>query len=845
MTDIRHRTRFGSLLRFFVRALGLLGVLAAVAGGVILAIESPQVFALRKFEQIEATIRSILASPEAIVTQVGLWLFLGGILAVALWLLVELIGGLFLAAGRKSAAGASTTLQVTLAVALFVIVNVVSFQFFLRSDQTRDRRFTLAADLVEQLKQLDPNSPTTVVVLQMDKTSALEPEKSDALTTAAQQKITEKVLDLVDLLREQGPRFEVHVLKTKNEDYEAQRDTVTADRPELRKAIDAAPENSIFFAANGRVRRLGFNQFYLLDKTASRGKAGLTAEPNRATANLVLAPQGTAAFVDTVLAVEQKRPRIGLLTIHPLLTTRQSNDTYSSPGLRLALERNGFDVIDVLLRRWQRGRSTPAADSYAEKELESSEKLTAAASAQVQRLDAATRGFQQLQVFVRESSLAEVNRRLARNLPRPLRDEEDRKTVLESLIAEEKTVAELRDRQRSELVEIENKYQTLVKDDRAVENLRNNDLKSKLTRYTTDCDLLIVPRFTVPELIVPDAWVPGWLHSFNAEQEEVVRAFVTAGKPVLFVCGPTTADPPAEPGYEPSPDGGERILRRFGIELGTSAVVFDAEAKAAAQSSGRLSEAPEPTPLNFPEPIAGKRPNPITAAFLASARSVDGTLSVARPGAYRIVSTTQSATARSAFSPVILTTTEKSWNEATLQADTPPTFDPTRPDDPKKGTRDEEQLGPFPVGVAVEAEVPAEWMNGSAAAAAQATAVVATNPFAVGMPSAVALATLTPDQFSTSGKRPVVRIAAFGHGGLFIGKELDVGREALLLHTVNWQLKRDDALPHEVTDEQKWRFPRVALDQKSQNYWLWGTVAGIPLLVGFFGLIALMLRRLR
>lgn len=844
MKDLRHKTRFGSLFRFAVRGLGLLGIVAAVVGGVILRVERPAVYDARAFDQLEPTVRPLLLGEFGQLTQIGGFLFLGGLAAVVLWLIVELIGGLFLVTGRKSAAGARAVIQVGLAAALLVIVNALSFQYYWRTDRTRDQRFTLAPELVEQLKKLDPNSPTTVVVLQMDKTSALEPEQSDALTTAAQQKITEKVLDLVDELRELGPRFDVRVLKTKDEDYDARRDEVTAGKPELRTALDSAPENSIFFAANGRVRRLGFNQFYLLDKTASRGKADLTAEANKSAANLVLAPQGAAAFVDTVLAVEQKRPRIGVLTIHPLLTTRQTNDMYSSPGLRHALERNGFEVIDVLLRRWQRGRSNSAADSYAEKELESSEKLTAAASAQVQRLDAAARGMQSLQKFVRESTLEEVNRRLARNLPRPLRDEEDRKSVLESLASEEKSVLDLRDRQRSELVEIEAKYQTLVKDDRAVENLRNTDLKSKLTRYTDECDLLIIPRFTIPELLVPDAWVPGWLHSFNAEQEEVVRAFVTAGKPVLFVCGPTAADPPVEVGFAANPDGGEKLLQRFGIELGNSAVVFDAEAKAAAQASGRLTETPDPTPLRFPPPPAGKKPNPITAAFLASARSVDGTLNVARPGGYRIVTVTPGAAARQPFAATILTTTEKSWNEPTLQADTPPSFDPTRPDDPKKGTRDEERLGPFPVGVAVETEVPAEWVKASAVAT-QAQLMVAVNPLATGLPFGVGLSALTPDQLAQSGKRPTVRIAAFGHGGLFIGKDLDVGREALLLHTVNWQLKRDDSLPREVADDAKWRFPRVPLDEKQRVYWICGTVAGVPLFIAVLGIIALMIRWLR
>jgi hypothetical protein len=845
MKDTRHRTRLGSLFRFAARGLGLLGVLAAAVGAVITAVEVPAAFAVRSYDQLEPTVRPLLEGASGVLPQVGAWLLAAGVGVVLLWLLVELLGGLALVTGRKSAAGAGTAIQVGLAVALLVVVNAVSFRYYLRSDQTRDKRFTLAPELVEKLRKLDPNSPTTVVVLQMDKTSALEPERSDALTTAAQQKITEKVLDLVDELRELGPRFDVRVLKTKDEDYEAQRDAATAGKPELRTALDAAPENSIFFAANGRVRRLGFNQFYMLDKTASRGKPDLTGEPIRAAANLVLAPQGAAAFVDTVLAVEQTTPKVGVLTVHPLLTTKQTSDLYSSPGLRAALEKNGFEVVDVLLRRWQRGRSSPAADSYAEKELESSEKLTAAAAAQVQRFDDTARAFRNLQQFVREAPLADVNRRLARNLPRPLRDEEDRKSVLESLSEQEKGLLDLRDRQREELTEIEAKYQSLVKDDRAVENLRNPDLKAKLTRYTAECDLLVVPRLTVSDLLIPDAWVPAWLHSMNADQAEVVKAFVAAGKPVLFLLGPTTADPPVEPGYDPTPDGAEKLLQRFGIELGSTAVVFDKEVKAAAQAVGRLSEQPDPTPLRFPDPPAGKKPNPIAAAFLTSARSVDGALAVARSGGYRVVTVTPSTAARLPFAAEVLATTEKSWNESSLQPDAPPSFDPPPPDDPKRGTRDEERLGPFPVGVAVEAPVPAEWLKPTAAGTYVA-AVLAAGPLPIGLPPGVAEAALTPDQFTTDdAKRPTVRVAAFGSGGLFSGKELDVGREALLLHTVNWLMKRDDALPRETVEDAKWRYPRVPLDDKQRTYWSAGAAVGLPLLAAFLGLIALMVRRLR
>src|SRR5438105_1219406 len=83
----------------------------------------------------------------------------------------------------------------------------------------------------------------------------------DAGDFAAERKVVEKVRDLVDQLRELGPRFKVTVLDVEEEGYEDRLAALTRDAPELRAAIDAAPENSIFFHAAGRVQRMSFGEF--------------------------------------------------------------------------------------------------------------------------------------------------------------------------------------------------------------------------------------------------------------------------------------------------------------------------------------------------------------------------------------------------------------------------------------------------------------------------------------------------------------------------------------------------------------------------------------------------------
>jgi hypothetical protein len=94
-------------------------------------------------------------------------------------------------------------------------------------------------------------------------------------------------------------------------------------------------------------------------------------------------------------------------------------------------------------------------------------------------------------------------------------------------------------------------------------------------------------------------------------------------------------------------------------------------------------------------------------------------------------------------------------------------------------------------------------------------------------------------------KRPAVRVVVLGHGGLFTGKRLDPAHEALLLHTVNWQLRRDERLPADVPDDQKWRYPRADLGRREFWTWALATVFGFPALTLYVGFIALMVRRLR
>ena len=868
-SDSRHRTRLGSLFRFAVRGLALLGGLAAAVGGVILRVERPDVFDVRSVDQIEPTVRPLADGTAGTLPQVGAILLVAGAAAVLLWLLVELVGGLFLAAGRKSAAGAGATIQVVLAAALLVIVNALSFQYFARHDCTRDKRFTLEQPLVDELKKLNPTTPTTVVVVQKDVMSALEPDQSDPLTTAAQQKITEKVLDLIDELREQPDlraRFNVHVLRMKDEYAEAAladlteplaakagetdaerkaRETANRERAALKAGVEAAAENSVFVAGNGRVQRLPFAQFYLLDKAASAAEPGGRSRYQ----NLVLNPQGKAAFVRKLLELERPKPKVALLTIHPFLTSRESTKegaVFTAAGLRASLEANGFEVLDVVLKKgWDEGTQiSPAAATYDESKLDEVEADYLAAA------DALTEATVQVQAFgvmkqrTQTGTLAEVDRVFRKAIGREVKTEADREMLLKRLIQPNLEIWQGEaEEAKKRLAEKEPVYLKYLADDKVLGNRRSNDVRAKLAAVVADADLLIVPRLTTVNLVGRFVITPS-LFNLVQEQTDAVGAFLKAGKPVLFGLGPTQVGR-VRPGDEAG-DEVEKMLARLGIEAGSQTVITAVEQAEMAKrrtASAFGGGTPDLPPLQLDlTPAGGKPANPIAVAVDQTGRSVRKPITVSQSG-YRPLYLAPAVAARMAYSPELLHTTADAWNEdrPLVEGNYVPKFEPTKPDDPKKGTREEEKKQQFLVGVAAAVPVPPAWLNPTVYAAA----VAAGGPLGVGLPLGDLAMAAAPGELLGGANRPTVRVAVFGHGGLFNGPKLEPGQEALLLNTVNWQLRRDDRLPTAVPAADQWRFPRVPLDEKRQTYWSLGAWLGLPLLAAVLGTVALMLRRLR
>jgi hypothetical protein len=862
MADARQRTTFGNLFRFAIRALGLTGLVAAAVGGVLLATETPNLGPVDSFgdgvRAVADRVQTAIAGGHGDAAKIASWIVGIGGIAVLLWGAVELLGALTLVTGRRTAVGANGTLQTGLAFALVFIVNYWSFSHYKRYDCTRDKLFTLPTDVRDELKKI--TRPTDVIVLKQRKADTATSSTDDSLVSAADRKVTEKVRDLVDLFREIGPQFRVTVLDTTDEGYLDQLDAVAKDSPNLRAALESAPENSIFFHADGKVQRLSFAEFYLLDKTASQEVVqrvdGSTQSKNQ---NLVLIPQGIRPFADRVFKLGEKKPKVGLLIIHPFFASQaggdEEADRYTSGGLRRMLERNGFEIVDVFTRRGLgRGAGTAAGDTFAESELTALENTFAALSARQPRLELSLMALQKTKDTVDKEPLSQITRKLEfLKFNKEFETEQDRKDASEFLGENIKATQDRLKSNQEELDKVRPKYLEAMKNERAVEARRTTDVKLKLARAVADCDVLIVPRQTTPNLVTGD-FLPPAIYSLTEDQADVVKDFLKAGKPVLGLFGAVNpSDSRPIPGFPE--DALEGVFKRLGFEFSNLTVMYDAETRAMVEQSGETLRAGGTVtvpPLSFELTVKDKAANPIAEAMKVSGRTSE-TQSQLKRNWFRPIYLNSQVAAKQKFVATIAESGREAWGEEkpVPEGDYVPEFSPPKPDDPKRGTRDEERKGPFPVGAAIERTVPAEWFLSKESAQKVTEQAAATVGGAIGSWGGLSPLVVEPELYSNllkpedRPKTPSVRVAVYGHGGLIAGRALDPAHEKLIVHTLNWQLKRDDRLPKDLPAEAKWQYPRVKLDEKQSLYWRLGTAVGLPMLCAYLGVLMLMLRKVR
>lgn len=819
MADSRQKTTAATRLRLVLAFIGVTSLL--VAGFALAALATSNAGIPKSFADLTA-------------------LPFGQLLLGALGAAAICFGGLLLSVlgsmtGRRSASGLTGALGIILATFALISFNWFSLRQSRQFDLTRDQRFTLPAAAIEQLKSLDASSPVTVVLLQLHKSAGSLSNKADALDYAAERKVVEKVQDLVELFRRFGPQFNIVTLDTEDEEYGRKLDELTKGRPELLKAIESAPENSVLFAdENQKVRRLGFNEFYRLDKLASRREVTLEdGKKIQQIHNLVLLPQGTEAFVKRAVA-DAKKPKVGLLTIHPELSSRETRDDYCAKGFRDCLEANGFEVIDVFTKDWSgRGGPKPAGYTYEEYELKRVEDRYNLYTAILQDRELTLRQLAEVKAKAEKATIADLNRMIRLPNGQKFTSEADKKSLLSGIDASTEAVKDEQQQLNKELAELGPKYRELSKDERAVESRRMADVKQKLTQILADCDILIVPRYTVMDISKGEVIRPSF-YAASKEQAEVVREFMKTGKPVMALFGANNVGGGGGglDGQE-MPDDIERLFTQFGIEFGGQTIVYDAEAVAAAErSGGALAPAAKLPPLVFKA-----NGNPVATAYLVSARGAGADFEFNRSG-FRPITVKESLKAQLGYDPTVALTTSNAWNDEKPipEDDYIPKFEPTKPDDPKKGTKDEEKRGPFSVGVAFESKLPAAWYTNTST-----TAVDADLRAALAGQSFNGFEKLADSTIA----RPSIRVAALGHGGLFVGKTLDPATETLLLNTVNWQLRQDDRLPKDVPTGERWQFPRSILTESNAKLWSLIGFLGIPSVVAYLGVVVLLFRRLR
>src|SRR5438128_9094116 len=400
---------------FLIRLAGLTGLLAAGVGLVLVAL-ALQGAPLRSWNDLAPNFQSLG------IKDLGLGLILLGGLLAFVALIVEIKVGLSAVAGQRGAFGSNVVMQILLAVILLGGLNAFSFKHYVRFDWTGHHQFTLSPELRSRLSEL--RDKTKIVVLERHVALGQLGDKPDNFDSAAERKVVEKVKDLVDQFQEMGPQFEVTVLDVQEEGYQNKLNDVTRDDKNLRAAIDQAPDNTIFFSANGKVTHLGFHDIYQLDKQSSQ-------EANDGRGNLVLLYQGKEPFARKVLNIDEKRPRIALAIIHEILSMEGSEEL-GMAGMKKTLAARGFDTQDIIFKKWSEfAPPEPVVLTFDESKLERQEEELAGLDADIKNLEDGLKEAKSLVKLWQSSSLEELNKKYADQLKGHKLSEQERQVNLE------------------------------------------------------------------------------------------------------------------------------------------------------------------------------------------------------------------------------------------------------------------------------------------------------------------------------------------------------------------------------------------------------------------------------
>jgi len=848
---------WGVRLRMLVRFLGLTAVLAAVGGALFLT----SVLS----DWSEETLAQALQNKLGQSALIGAALMCGGALLTLFAILVEVLSSLTGGSSRRGAAGANSAFQVVIASALLVAVNAYAFLHDVSFDLTRDRQFTLPANVVSELRKL--KSETTIVVLQQHKTFGRLSAKPDRFDYAAERKLVEKIKDLAEQFRKVGSQFKVAVLDVEEEGFEKKLNDLTRTNAKLKEAINAAPENSIFFVSENKVQRMSFNEFYQLDKLGSK-----TA--NGGKGNLVLNPQGIENLLKRITAIEEKRPKIAVAVTHPYLSTQARPGRFAEPyilaGFRKSLEEYGFDVVDVVIKKNYRGELDGDPAAYTVEET------------QLMELEARLAGAKEVLVSERRQGeeLVRLRAKMDEVKDKSLGAQMDAYLDVYSALRGVRVVAGPQEREDSAIVDglgkklrealdslwkqhqldladaeeamaaREKEWRSISKNERALEDRYMTDYKVKMSRLLADCDMLFIPRLTILNATkIGMGVLPKDLHKLDEGQIEIIKDFMKSGKPALVCAGPINQPDDLTESKKPDfflrSDSLEALLRDRGVQLSRRTILFNVESQSfrdmSREDEGELKDSTVPVPpLVFTPPQelkeSGLKLNPIAAAMEALARSIDQPLDI-EVRAPRPITLSDAQEKAQGFHGDFIWTSPKSWDETfpfnysfgmsfnqfTMRPErqmkqlSRPRLDTASAVDKKSSSQEPERRGPFSIAVSLDGRLPESWY-----------------------------ADKEKDLERKSG-----RLAVIGHGGIFNGSELSPATEKLALVVCNWLLKRDDRLPHVASAsatyavDRQWSYPRIEMTDGKKNLWHWGTFFGLPALFVYLGVVVLMVRKVR
>lgn len=739
--------------------------------------------------------------------------------------------------------GSSAFVQVLLGVVLLVGINVFSFYHYSRLDLTREGEFSeLRQNPTFRQDLMRLTSDTRIIVFRGGRPFGQLADKQDNYAAAAARKIIAKVRDNAEQFQDLGPRFRVEVLDIQEDDYQEKLQALRAEAKPLADAIEQAPEDSIFFYADGKVQRLAFHDVYQLDRKASQ-------EANGGRGNLVLNYQGIEPFARKVLNIEEKRPRIGVGVIHEILgleNTDEVNKELGMGGVKKALTSRGFATRDIILKKWgEVGPPEPAVLTYDENRYERLESEIAELDDTIKTRKEAIRELEKAKEFWMSGSEQEADARVSKRYALVLDDgdeilvERSRLEAVEKKLKRKIPTLPITKRVRELFVKNDIEpplalHQLSLQREQAerdalakemkslnVENLseqrRITDLHAKLTRMLADCDLLILPRMTLFNVARGDR-IGNGIYKLDDGQINAIRDFLKAGKPVLFCLGPTNDPPGRFDPFESGTDRLETLLTDLGFKLPKQTVLFNVETKSFGERRGALlilGSRVEVPPVEFSWKPGGRpglvkesgKSNPIRTSIELAARSVGQNqelgLRLRHPRPVYLVD----AADKGRDDAVFMMTSPDAWNESQPYPtrERTPRYEPPKKDDPDRGTVAEKRQGQFPIGVAAEVKVPEAWGDNKESA-------------------------------------QTVRVAVIGHGGVFMGPTLSPLQEKLLLDVSNWLLGRDDLL---ARAERLWQYPRVEMSEQAITLWQWFAGLGLPLFVVCLGCVVLLVRRIR